>query len=92
MSSFSPPFDSDRARRVRELIRSPPAELSQPLAHLAAPLRFVAFWVAVALPFLYLPLLVGGLEGGQPAAFAALLAANAVALLVGHGYGAEADT
>jgi hypothetical protein len=74
------------------LVRSPPTGLSRPLAYLAAPLRFVAFWVAVALPFLYLPLLVGGLKGSQPTVFAALLAANAVGLIVGHGYGADAET
>ena len=50
------------------------------------PLRFVAFWAAVALPFLYLPLLAGGLEGGQLAAFASLLGLHLLTLVVGHGY------
>jgi hypothetical protein len=50
------------------------------------PLRFVAFWAAVALPFLYLPLLVGGLEGGQLTAFASLLGVHLLTLVVGHGY------
>jgi len=89
MSSSHPPFGSERARRVRDAIRSPAAGLSKPVAYLARPIRFVAFWVAVALPFLYLPLLVGGLEGSEPIAFGALLAANVVALVVGHGYRAD---
>ena len=50
------------------------------------PLRFVAFWAAVALPFLYLPLLFGGLEGGQLSAFAGLLGVHLFALVAGHGY------
>jgi len=86
MSSSHPPFGSEHARKVREVIESPPAGLAKPVAYLAVPVRFVAFWLAVALPFLYLPLLVGGLNGSELTAFGALLAANAVALVVGHGY------
>lgn len=52
-----------------------------------APLRFVGFWAAVALPFLYLPLLYGGLEGQEVSVFLALLALNASAIVAGHGYG-----
>ena len=89
MSSSHPPFGSERVRRVREAIESPPAGLSTPVAYLAAPIRFVAFWVAVALPFLSLPLLVGGLEGSEPVVLGALLAVNVVALVVGHGYRAD---
>ena len=47
--------------------------------------RVVAFWTAVALPFLYLPLLFGGLKG-DAALFGGLLVLNAVALLLGHDY------
>ena len=51
------------------------------------PVRGIAFWTAIALPFLYLPLLVSGL-GTPPTrtAFVALVACNAVALLVGHSH------
>ena len=91
MSSSHPPFDSERVGRLREAIESPPETLPQPVAYLAIPVRFVAFWIAVALPFLYLPLLVGGLQGSEPAVFAALLAVNLVALVVGHGYRADAE-
>jgi hypothetical protein len=53
----------------------------------AAPLRFVGFWAAIALPFLYLPLLLGGLTGGELLVFGALLATNALALVLGHSHG-----
>ncbi|WP_276272562.1 hypothetical protein [Haloarcula litorea] len=57
---------------------------------LLAPVRGLAFWTAIALPFLYLPLLVSGLEtAAVRTAFAALVACNAVALLVGHSYARE---
>lgn len=49
--------------------------------------RVLAFWVAVALPFLYLPLLFTGLETtATTVAFIALLAVNAIALFVGHAH------
>ncbi|MFB6091979.1 MAG: hypothetical protein ABEK02_03090 [Haloquadratum sp.] len=44
----------------------------------------VTFWVAIALPFVYLPLLVGGFSGGEALLFAALLGLNGVALVAGH--------
>ncbi len=75
----------DRLPRLNELVDTQP--LGRSLAVVAAPLRFVAFWAAVALPFLYVPLLVGGLEGQQLAVFVGLLATNAAALVLGHEYG-----
>ncbi|WP_135304381.1 hypothetical protein [Haloarcula amylovorans] len=54
---------------------------------LLAPIRGIAFWIAIALPFLYLPLLASGLQSGSVrTAFAALVACNAVALLIGHSH------
>lgn len=53
---------------------------------LTGPLRILAFWSAIALPFLYVPLLIGGLEGGQATVFTGLLLLNALALVVGHGH------
>ena len=50
--------------------------------------RVVAFWTAVVLPFLYLPLLFGGLQG-DATLFGGLLVSNAVALLLGHDYRRE---
>ncbi len=51
------------------------------------PIRALAFWTAIALPFLYLPLLWYGLEStGELIVFFGLVALNLLALLVGHGY------
>lgn len=51
-------------------------------------LRALAFWSAVVLPFLHVPLLSGGLTTtGERNAFLVLLALNAVALYAGHSYG-----
>ncbi|RLM57084.1 hypothetical protein DVK02_04620 [Halobellus sp. Atlit-31R] len=86
MSNSHRPSGSEQIGRVREVIESPPSSLRAPIAFLAPPVRFVSFWAAIALPFLYVPLLAGGLEGSEPNAFVALLAVNAVALVVGHGY------
>jgi hypothetical protein len=85
MSNSSPPVSRERTSRLREVVQS------QPLQHgarlVAAPLRFVGFWAAVALPFLYVPLLLGGLQGSEAFAFGFLMALNALALVVGHGHG-----
>jgi formate-dependent nitrite reductase membrane component NrfD len=54
---------------------------------LLAPVRGIAFWIAIALPFLYVPLLASGLESSAVRlAFVALVVCNVVALLVGHPY------
>ncbi|MFC6733291.1 MULTISPECIES: hypothetical protein [unclassified Haladaptatus] len=47
----------------------------------------VAFWSAIALPFLHVPLLVDGLDTPpKQVAFAALLVLNVVMLVVGHSH------
>ncbi|MEF8979949.1 MAG: hypothetical protein V5A39_13960 [Haloarculaceae archaeon] len=52
---------------------------------IVTPLHRLAFWAAIALPFLHLPLLVSGLDSEtRILAFVALLACNVLALLVGH--------
>ena len=52
--------------------------------------RALAFWTAVVLPFLHIPLLASGLEASSEwYAFLTLLALNAAALYVGHGYGTD---
>jgi len=57
----------------------------RPGENVLSPVRVLSFWVAVALPFLYLPLLASGLDSSSVTiAFLALLAANAVTLFVGH--------
>ncbi len=55
----------------------------------APPVQFVGFWAAISLPFLYLPLLSGGLDGAELTVFVGLLALNVVALFVGHGHRRE---
>lgn len=58
---------------------------------LLRPVTGVAFWAAIALPFLHVPLLlVTGLSSpGTATAFVALLVLNVVSLLVGHPYSRE---
>jgi len=57
-------------------------------AALPAPVEAVAFWLSVLLPFLALALLARGLETSLDGLFfAAVVAANGVALVVGHDYG-----
>jgi hypothetical protein len=57
---------------------------------LVAPIRGIAFWVAIALPFLYIPLLASGLQSSSiRLAFGVLVTCNAVALLVGHSHARE---
>jgi hypothetical protein len=51
----------------------------------SALVQVVAFWAAIFLPFVYLPLLYGGLDG-ELWTFSGLLALNAVALVLGHDY------
>lgn len=49
-------------------------------------IEFVAFWIAVALPFVYLPMIALGAATSYPLAFVGLLGANAIALAIGHGH------
>jgi hypothetical protein len=55
---------------------------------LRRPLTGVAFWAAVALPFLHVPLLMttGLSSQGTATAFLVLLVLNVLALLLGHPY------
>ncbi|MFB6135636.1 MAG: hypothetical protein ABEJ04_02655 [Halobacteriaceae archaeon] len=56
------------------------------------PLRFVGFWAAVAMPFLYLPLLYDGFQGEEAVVFAVLLVANLAGLVLGHGYSRSSES
>lgn len=57
------------------------------VSSLARPIEAISFWSAIALPFLYLPLLFSGLgSNSQLTAFLALLAIHAVTIVAGHGY------
>ncbi|RLM57494.1 hypothetical protein DVK02_06940 [Halobellus sp. Atlit-31R] len=46
----------------------------------------VSFWAAIVLPVTYLPLVVGGLTGGESILFVWLVALNALAFVFGHGH------
>lgn len=57
---------------------------------LTTPVEVVGFWAAVALPFLYVPLLFTGISSdGELLTFVGLLALNVAALLAGHGHKRE---
>ena len=57
------------------------------LRSIKGPAQFLSFWVAIALPFIHLPLVAQGLGNPQiTLTFLALLAVNVFALYVGHGY------
>ncbi|WP_255191204.1 hypothetical protein [Natronobeatus ordinarius] len=76
LSPSSPETDHQSGARLRRFARS-----------LKGPVQFVSFWAAIALPFLHVPLLAGGLNGlNVTLAFLGLLVANLLALYVGHGY------
>lgn len=60
------------------------------IAALARPIEAAAFWSAIALPFLYLPLLFEGLSTtSQFTAFFVLLGLHALAIVCGHRYNRE---
>lgn len=48
--------------------------------------QLLGFWTAIALPFTYLPLLYQGSLTPTSSAFAAVVALNVLAVLVGHGH------
>jgi hypothetical protein len=52
----------------------------------ASPVRWLAFWAAVLLPFAYLPILATGVAVEYPVAFTGLLGANAAAFVLGHAH------
>lgn len=63
------------------------ARLRRILHTLKPTVQFLSFWIAIALPFVHVPLLAQGLgEPGVAFAFFVLLAINVVALYVGHDY------
>lgn len=77
MSTLSPSTQVDDG-----LTDSRVAQLS---ALVRRPFEALAFWAAIALPFAYLPLLYGGLDGtANLLVFAALVVANVLALYAGH--------
>ncbi|MEY7850354.1 hypothetical protein AB7C87_14280 [Natrarchaeobius sp. A-rgal3] len=71
--------ETDHKSGSRRLVRS-----------LKGPAQFLSFWVAIALPFVHLPLLAQGLGDPQiTLTFLTLLSVNVLALYVGHGHNQE---
>lgn len=57
---------------------------------IAKPIRIASFWLAIVLPFFYVPLLVTGLSSGtETGTFLGLLVFNLGTLYVGHSYRSE---
>lgn len=82
MSSTHNDNSSARADVEQTTDRSPPL-----LGAIARPLEAAAFWSAIALPFLYVPLLFGGLvTNAQLTAFLTLLGFHALAIVGGYRY------
>lgn len=73
-----PETDQDHKRRGRFASR------------LEGPAQFLSFWVAIALPFVHVPLLAQGLgDSSVRLTFLLLLGLNVLALYLGHGYNQE---
>lgn len=54
------------------------------------PVQIIGFWLAVVLPFIHLPLLVGGLTSeGRQVLFMVLIALNLAAFYAGRNYRVE---
>ncbi|MFB6179636.1 MAG: hypothetical protein ABEI77_07935 [Halorientalis sp.] len=84
MSPSSPSSTEFRAN-LAESDRLP--SLSRYGTGLKSGITGVAFWSAIVLPFLHLPLLATGLESSSVTiAFVVLLALNVLAVLVGQSY------
>lgn len=80
-SPSTPTTPSSRVESVRQ--HAP----SLPLATVRRSLQAVAFWAGVALPFLYVPLALGGLRSESAVvACLSLVALHAVALFVGRNH------
>jgi hypothetical protein len=72
---------------ARPDVEQPPDRSDPLLGTIAKPLEAAAFWSAIALPFLYVPLLFGGLgTNAQLTAFLALLGFHALTIVGGYRY------
>lgn len=80
MSSATPSSPVPLAKRYL------PPSLTRGVEQLAEQLQAVAFWSAVLLPFLFIPVLQTGIFVENPLTVVGLLAFNVVCAVVGHGY------
>lgn len=84
------PSPTERLSRTERLTNALPLAESRRL--LAMPVQALAFWAAIAMPALYVPMLWDGLGANESLLFVGLVLANALALLVGHEYKATPET
>lgn len=76
-------LDDDQLARAAEIARRAAGSAAQQT-------RIVGFWSAVALPFLYVPVLASGLETTtETGVVLALLVLNFLAVVVGRGHKAD---
>jgi len=77
-----------RPTDITDTVRESGSAIGTGLLH---PITGAAFWAAVALPFLHVPLLLltGLSSSSTTTAYVVLVALNVVALLVGHSYSRE---
>ena len=76
------PVEQGESRRERNHRALPSGHY---LGLLTGTIEMIGFWTAVALPFLYVPLLVTGLRTmPQRVTLVGLIALNIIALIVGH--------
>lgn len=83
-SEASPMAGSNRTRLSRPSIESVRSLL-------LAPVRALAFWSAIALPLVYVPMLATGVVWEYPLALLTLFLLNGLALVVGHGHNQPDD-
>lgn len=60
--------------------------LEQLLRPVIRPVQLVAFWLAVLMPALYLPLLFEGIAAGLRSPFTGYLGLHLIVLVIGHGH------
>ena len=73
--------------------RSPSRSLDRVCRKTAGAVEGAAFWASIALPVAYPPLLAAvALSEIGPTALTAVVAANVLVLVVGHGYAPDTET
>jgi hypothetical protein len=84
MSPSTTPSDSRRVVQSLGTLRRHLSITNTPL-----PVRAASFYLAIGLPFVYLPVMAGGLSAENGPLVAGLLVANVLTLVLGHSYGDE---
>jgi hypothetical protein len=87
MSNHSPLSNDSIAPSSAESQPNPTTRRSRLVRTLKPPTQFLAFWIAITLPFVHVPLLAPGLDDpGVTLTFFLLLGINVVALCIGNGH------